>query len=56
MAELPRPLGDHGERVLAGLRDMAETEIHRRVIMPLLKARGATHVEYVHGSFERGCS
>ncbi len=33
---------------------MAETQIHTRVIIPLLKARGASHVRYVHGSFERG--
>ncbi|NQT12496.1 MAG: NACHT domain-containing protein [Planctomycetes bacterium] len=33
---------------------MDERLLHNRVIMPVLKAKGATHVRYVHGAFERG--
>ena len=42
------------DRVLDALRAMDERVLHKRVIMPVLKQKGATHVRYVHGAFERG--
>lgn len=40
--------------VLEYLRGMPERRLHTETIVPLLKARGASHVQYVHGAFERG--
>jgi len=33
---------------------MAEVDLHKAVIFPLLRAMGFQHVQYVHGAFERG--
>jgi len=40
--------------VLGKLRDMPETQLQVDVVLPLLAAMGATHVQNVHGAFERG--
>ena len=46
--------GDECDRVLQELRAMPETEMHQQVVIPLLRAIGATHTSYVHGPQERG--
>ncbi|HEX4132826.1 MAG TPA: hypothetical protein VHZ24_22525 [Pirellulales bacterium] len=45
---------ESSDRVIAALRELSEEELRRDFIIPLLKAMGATHVEHVHGPFERG--
>ncbi len=42
------------DRVLSHLRAMHEKDLHVRIVIPLLKAMGCTHVQHVHGPFERG--
>lgn len=42
------------DRVLKHLREMPEKQLHSEVIWPLLRATGAEHLQYTHGSFERG--
>ncbi|MBS0207971.1 MAG: NACHT domain-containing protein [Planctomycetes bacterium] len=42
------------DRVLAALRLMSERQLRETIVIPLLKAMGATHLEHVHGPFERG--
>jgi hypothetical protein len=42
------------DRVLEHLQRMPEVELHKQVVHLLLKRLGATHVEYVHGSAEKG--
>jgi hypothetical protein len=46
--------GKDEQRVLDGLRQMKEVDIHQQIIMPLLHDMGMSHVRYVHGSYERG--
>ena len=47
-------LGLPEERVLTSLRAMKEADLTKKVIIPILKGMGASHVRYLHGSFERG--
>jgi|GEM_PF-3442032 len=42
------------EMVIAKLRRMSEIDLHKRVVVPLLKNMSFRYVRYVHGSFERG--
>ncbi len=51
---LHREVADDNARVLRGLRARTEVELHEQVFKPLLAAKGAMHIEYLHGSAERG--
>jgi hypothetical protein len=53
MSNMPSPTSKH-ELVLQKLRDMTEDKLRKEVVIPLLKKQGATHIELVHGAFEKG--
>lgn len=42
------------EKLLSHLRSLNERVLHTVVVLPLFKAMGFRHVQYVHGAFERG--
>jgi hypothetical protein len=42
------------DKVLAHFRQMPETKLTKELIIPLLQCMGATHVDYLHGSSEKG--
>jgi asparagine synthetase B (glutamine-hydrolysing) len=47
------PPKTESDRVLSRLRKMTETELHTEIIIPLLQEGIGTHVQYLHGNFER---